>query len=171
MFLALALGVAMPVQARLQCVTYARAESGIDIHGNARTWWDQAEGHYRRGQEPRVGAVLNFRPSAAMPMGHVAVVSRIIDSRTIALDHANWSRPGMVEHDALAVDVSEKGDWSEVRVWNAPSGSLGLRQNPTFGFIYGEEESAGGPVIAQAPDSGADVALARADPFASRLGL
>ena len=94
------------------------------------------DGRYERGQEPKVGAVLNFRPTGAMPQGHVAVVSKIIDSRTIELDHANWSRPGMIERGVLAVDVSPAGDWSSVRVWYGPSGSLGLRESPTFGFIY-----------------------------------
>lgn len=129
-------------QARLQCVPYAREVSGIDIHGNALTWWDQAEGEYRRGQEPEVGAVLTFRPTRAMPLGHVAVVSKIVDDRHIILNHANWSRPGMIEREALAVDVSEAGDWSEVRVWYAPSGGLGVRTNPTFGFIYRDAPAA-----------------------------
>jgi len=167
-FFALALGIAMPAQARLQCVPYARAESGIDIHGNAKTWWAQADGRYARGQEPKVGAVLNFRPTGAMPQGHVAVVSKIIDARTIELDHANWSRPGMIEHDALAVDVSEKGDWSVVRVWYAPSGSLGERENPTFGFIYGDAETA--PVLAQGSGGSGELATARTVAFAAPLG-
>ncbi|MDE2563894.1 MAG: CHAP domain-containing protein [Sphingomonadales bacterium] len=120
----------------LQCVPYARRVSGIDIRGNARTWWSQAEGVYARGDAPRVGAVLAFKASGAMPYGHVATVARVIDDRHVLLDHANWSRPGMIEHGAMAVDVSDAGDWSEVRVWYAPSGSLGLRANPAYGFIY-----------------------------------
>jgi hypothetical protein len=138
--LALALGCAAPALARghLQCVPYARQVSGIDIHGNARTWWAQAAGVYDRGQEPRVGAVLAFRPTAAMPYGHVAVVSRIVDDRHLLLDHANWSGPGRIEHAALAEDVSAAGDWSDVRVWYAPAGALGQRVNPTYGFIYAD---------------------------------
>jgi surface antigen len=123
-------------QAHLQCVPYAREVSGIDIHGNAWTWWDQASGLYERGQQPRVGAVLAFRATAAMPFGHVAVVSQVVDSRHLLLDHANWSGPGRIEHAALAEDVSEAGDWSSVRVWYAPAGGLGSRTNPTYGFIY-----------------------------------
>ncbi|WP_338467702.1 CHAP domain-containing protein [Novosphingobium sp. ZN18A2] len=120
----------------LQCVPYARRVSGIEIHGNARTWWGQAAGTYARGNEPEVGAVLAFKGTRAMPYGHVATVARVIDERHILLNHANWSRPGMIEHDALAVDVSDAGDWSRVRVWFAPIGDLGSRENPTFGFIY-----------------------------------
>jgi surface antigen len=125
----------------LQCAPYARSVSGIDIHGNAWTWWDQASGLYQRGQQPRIGAVLAFRATAAMPFGHVAMVSQIVDQRHLLLDHANWSGPGRIEHAALAEDVSEAGDWSNVRVWYAPSGGLGTRTNPTYGFIY-----ANGPV-------------------------
>jgi surface antigen len=141
--LLLAFSCTSPALARgtLQCVPYARSVSGIDIHGNAWTWWDQASGLYERGQRPRIGAVLAFRASAAMPFGHVAVVSQIVDERHLLLDHANWSGPGRIEHAALAEDVSEAGDWSNVRVWYARSGGLGTRTNPTYGFIY-----ANGPV-------------------------
>jgi hypothetical protein len=134
--------------AHLQCVPYARAESGIAIHGNAGTWWGQAAGHYRRGAEPQIGAVLAFQPSRAMPIGHVAVVAAVVDSRHILLNHANWSGPGRIERAALAEDASAAGDWSEVRVWYAPQHSLGLRANPTFGFIYHEAPAEVAPAFA-----------------------
>jgi hypothetical protein len=137
-----ATAAAAPASAALQCVPYARAQSGIDIRGNALTWWGQAEGRYNRGPQPRVGAVLAFRPTRAMPIGHVAVVAEVVDSRHIYLNHANWSGPGRIERRALAVDVSENGDWSAVRVWYASQGSLGVRANPTFGFIYNEAPDA-----------------------------
>lgn len=141
----LAGAAATPAAAYLQCAPYARAQSGIDIHGNAGTWWGQAAGHYRRGAEPEVGAVLAFQPSRAMPIGHVAVVGAVVDSRHILLNHANWSGAGRIERAALAEDVSEKGDWSEVRVWYAPQHSLGLRTNPTFGFIYRDSPADAAP--------------------------
>src|SRR5690606_26308207 len=97
---------------------------------------------------PRLGAVLAFRPTGAMPQGHVAVVGKIVDDRHVLLDHANWSGPGKIERHALAEDVSEAGDWSEVRVWYAPIGKLGTRANPTFGFIYGDA-----PAPPLAPDA------------------
>lgn len=129
----------LPAMARvLQCVPYAREVSGIDIQGNAKTWWNQAEGRYERGNEPKVGAVLAFRATGAMPYGHVAVVGKILDDRHVLLNHANWSGPGKIERSALAEDVSEAGDWSEVKVWYAPIGKLGTRPNPTFGFIYNQ---------------------------------
>lgn len=127
----------------LQCVPYARQVSGIKIFGDAHTWWDQAAGKYARGTRPRVGAVMSFRPYGSMRLGHVAAVSRVIDSRTVLLRHANWSliggRRGQIEDDVRAVDVSDANDWSEVRVWFAPIGGLGSTRWPLNGFIYPEK--------------------------------
>ncbi|WP_434404313.1 CHAP domain-containing protein [Sphingobium sp. DN12] len=120
----------------LQCVPYARIVSGVEIYGDALTWWDQAQDHYKRGSIPKKGAVLAFRPVGPMTLGHVAVVSRILDGRRVLIRHANWSSPGAIEEDVLAIDVSDAGDWSQVRVWHSPTGQMGARINPTFGFIY-----------------------------------
>ena len=122
--------------ARLQCVTYARQISDVQISGNARDWWGNAEGTYERGDEPKAGAVLAFAGTRAMPYGHVAVVRKVVDARHILIDHANWSGPGAVDRGVVAVDVSAAGDWSEVRVWYAPTKSVGLRASPAHGFIY-----------------------------------
>lgn len=129
-------------QSVLQCAPYARDRSGIPLHGNAATWWDQAEGAYSRGQSPLSGSVLVFKATKTIPYGHVAVVDRVVDQRHVLLDHANWSRPGMIEHDAMAEDVSQAGDWSQVRVWYAPSAGMGLRSNAAFGFIYKQPRAA-----------------------------
>lgn len=124
----------------LQCVPYAREVSGIQIRGDAWTWWDQAEGKYARGYRPKVGAVMAFKPYGKMELGHVAAVSRIVDSRTVLLRHANWSpidgRRGQIEDNVEAVDVSPDNDWSEVRVWFAPIQGLGGTHWPVQGFIY-----------------------------------
>lgn len=130
--------VSLSVQAAtaLQCVPYARAVSGVALYGDALTWWDQAQDRYKRGHKPKKGAVLAFRPNGPMTLGHVAVVSRIIDDRQVLVRHANWSAPGAIEEDVLAIDVSNEGDWSEVRVWHSPTAQMGARINPTFGFIY-----------------------------------
>ncbi|GAB5349549.1 CHAP domain-containing protein [Alteriqipengyuania sp. 357] len=150
--IALAVGPVAAQARHLQCVPYARQVSGIQIHGNALTWWGQADGRYPRGGEPQVGAVLAFRPTGAMPLGHVAVVSAILDDRRILLDHANWSGPGVIDSGVLAIDVSAEGDWSSVRVWYGPSGGLGSRHNPTFGFIYkAEPEPQPEPTLARSP--------------------
>ncbi len=127
----------------LQCVPYARQVSGVQIHGDAYTWWAQAAGHYDRGYEPRVGAVMAFKPHGNMRLGHVAAVSRIIDSRTVLLRHANWSlingRRGQIEDNVRAVDVSPGNDWSEVRVWFDPIQALGTTHWPVTGFIYNQK--------------------------------
>ncbi|MDI1294594.1 MAG: CHAP domain-containing protein [bacterium] len=120
----------------LQCVPYARIVSGVDIYGDALNWWDQAQDHFKRGHKPKKGAVLAFKPAGPMTLGHVAVVSKILDDRRVLIRHANWSAPGAIEEDVLAIDVSEEGDWSQVRVWHSPTAQMGARINPTFGFIY-----------------------------------
>lgn len=118
---------------RLWCVPFARAVTGVDIRGNAKTWWAQAKNRYARGQEPQVGAVMAFAASRSMPMGHVAVVSKVVSEREILIDQANWER-NRITQDTLVVDVSENGDWSRVKVANS-GGTLG-RVNPVNGFIY-----------------------------------
>lgn len=133
---------AAPASARgLQCVPYARMISGIQLFGNAKTWWSQAAGKYARGNEPRVGAVLAFSATRSMPLGHVATVGKIISSREVLLNHANWSYRGGIERSARAIDVSPNNDWSEVKVWFARIGDFGLRTNPARGFIYSETPS------------------------------
>ncbi len=123
----------------LQCVPFAREASGVSIFGNANTWWGQAEGRYDRGGEPRVGAVIHFPSTRAMPIGHVAVVSRIVSSREILIDHANWSWRGQIERDVRVVDVSPNNDWSMARVWYGRIDDLGIRPNPVSGFIYPQQ--------------------------------
>ncbi len=123
-----------------QCAPYAREVSGIQIRGNANTWWDQAAGKYERGHEPKIGSVLALKSYGKMRVGHVAMVSKIISDREVRLTHANWSRGGAIERDVRAIDVSEAGDWSKVKVWYAPMGDLGLTAYPAYGFIYAEED-------------------------------
>lgn len=135
--------------AHLECVPYARQLTGIRIYGDAHTWWGQAEGRYARGRTPRVGAVMAFKPHANSRLGHVAAVSRVIDSRTVLIRHSNWSpvdgRRGQIEDNVRAVDVSPDNDWSEVRVWYAPIRDLGSTRWPLAGFIYNREPGAGLP--------------------------
>lgn len=120
----------------LECVPYARQFSGIQIYGDAHTWWKQAEGRYARGHVPQVGAVMAIRPHNNSRLGHVAAVSRIIDSRTILLSHANWSYRGKIERNVTALDVSPGNDWSAVRIWFGPNRNLGTTRWPVAGFIY-----------------------------------
>ena len=157
-----ALMTATPAMAgRLQCVPFAREVSGIDIRGNAKTWWSQAEGRYDRGRTPKVGAVLAFSATGKMRYGHVAMVSRIVSDREVLLTHANWSRPGGIERDVRAVDVSEAGDWSKVRVWFASLHDLGRTAYPINGFIYADGAPAADIVAAPVADT-APVLIAQA---------
>jgi CHAP domain len=134
----------------LQCVPYARALSGVEIRGDAHTWWGQADGKYDRGNTPEVGAVLAFPPHGKMRLGHVAAVRRVVDDRTIIISHANWSTiggvRGHIEEDVRAVDVSDAGDWSRVRVWYTPNAALGSTQWPVHGFIYPKVKRSEGEV-------------------------
>ncbi|RJF85930.1 CHAP domain-containing protein [Sphingomonas cavernae] len=125
-----------------QCAPYARSISGIEIYGNAHTWWAQADGKYERGEAPEVGAVLAMKSSGKMRLGHVAMVSKIVSEREVLLTHANWSRGGRVERDVRAIDVSEAGDWSKVKVWYGPMGDLGMTEYPAYGFIYAKTKNA-----------------------------
>lgn len=119
----------------LQCVPFAREHSGIALVGNAVTWWNKAAGTYERGSRPEVGAVLNFRAIGRMNLGHVAVVSRVVDSRNVQIDHANWSSRGAISRNISVIDVSSSNDWTAVRVALARGDEYGSVY-PTFGFIY-----------------------------------
>jgi surface antigen len=128
-----------------QCVPFARLASGIQIFGNAHTWWTQATGKYDTGGAPKVGSVLVFRPKGSMKLGHVAVVDSIATERVITVDHANWSqingRRGQIEEDVTIVDVSPSADWSQVKVWYDPIGDLGTTVYPTYGFIHQDQKA------------------------------
>lgn len=162
-----ALMTVAPAQARyLQCVPFAREVSGIAIRGNANTWWGQAAGRYERGHVPQEGAVMAFKATRGMPVGHVAMVSRIVSDREVLLTHANWSRRGGIERDVRAIDVSPAGDWSMVRVWFAGSGDLGTTNYPLAGFIYADKA----PTIeAEAPLAPMTIATTASAPVAGAL--
>ena len=138
----LAPSAAMAKSRYLQCVPFAREVSGVEIYGNAKTWWSQAAGRYERGQAPRVGAVMAMPAIRKMPLGHVATVSQIVSDREVLLTHANWSRRGGIERNVRAVDVSAAGDWSLVKVWFAGNGDLGTTSYPVSGFIYPKQINA-----------------------------
>jgi surface antigen len=168
--------VSVPASAKiLQCVPFARQVSGIEIHGNAKTWWAQAAGKYDRAGTPLVGSVMSFKAIRSMPYGHVAMVSRLVSDREVLLTHANWSRRGGIERDVRAVDVSAAGDWSAVRVWFAGSGGLGTTVYPLNGFIRPGKgaPSAVEPAIVPAaeplPTPGFTIATAAAVPVDAAL--
>jgi surface antigen len=128
----------VPTKRPLQCVPFARKASGIQIRGDAWTWWTKAEGIYERGRTPRVGAVLAMKRTRRLRLGHLAVVKQIVDDRVIIVDQANWLNRGRIHLNTAVVDVSRNNDWSAVRVWYTPGKRYGARTYPTHGFIYAE---------------------------------
>ncbi len=129
----------------LWCVPYARRVSHIELIGDAFLWWAEASGRYARGQRPEAGAVLAFHATAQMPLGHVAVVSRVINSREILVDQANWVH-NQISRNILVADISRDNNWTDVEV-ETTAGKLGVPY-PTYGFIY--DQSPDGMMIASA---------------------
>jgi surface antigen len=148
----------------LQCVPYAREVSHINLSGNAFLWWAEAAGRYARGTTPVEGAVLNFRAVGRMPLGHVAVVTSVIDNRTVLVTQANWVR-GTITNDVTVQDVSPNNDWTQVQVELGDSETWGAAY-PTYGFIYNQPASS--TIIASGAAQGNEVAEApRAAPVLS----
>lgn len=163
----------LPVAATggLSCVPFVRMATGMQISGDARHWWANAAGTYARGQVPERGAVLAFMGSGGMSRGHVGVVSRVVNARTILLDHSNWGGPGIrrgqVIRGAVVVDVSDRNDWTSVRVQVGHSAESFGRTYPTYGFIYNRPVGArimtvqarGATEVAEAPTPHAAIHL------------
>jgi surface antigen len=154
-----------------QCVPFARLISGIQIFGDARTWWNQAIGKYETGFQPKAGAVLCFKPTERMKLGHVAVVSQVLTERIVQITHANWSpiegSRGKVEKDVTVIDVSPAGDWSQVKVWYDPSRDLGGSTYPTYGFIY--QDAKAQMVAASRLNTAGNTAMAMAQSAATQM--
>jgi len=118
----------------LSCAPFARAETGVDLHGAAADWWTSADGRYERSHDPVVGSILVLDRESRLPSGHVAVVSRLAGPRRIEVVQANWV-PGELARDQPVIDVSEDGDWSMVRIWYPPVRAMGNHAYPALGFI------------------------------------
>lgn len=142
-------------RAHLQCVPFVRREAGVEIYGDANTWWQQARGRYERASLPQEGGVLVLRGYANANRGHVALVKEIVSPRVIIVDHANWLNGGEVTRDVPVRDVSPNGDWSQVQVWNVPGRHWGGRTYNVQGFILNLLDHAqGGPTqTVQAPEA------------------
>lgn len=122
-----------------ECVPFARALSGIDLTGDAWTWWAQAEGRYARGPAPEVSSVMVFRMTDALPLGHVAVVTAVTGPRRVLVSHRNWAGglgKGRIDLDRPVEDASSRNDWSSVRVWHEATGRLGPGIHPLAGFVH-----------------------------------
>jgi len=76
------------------------------------------------------------------------VVTTVLNSRLVEIDHANWAGPGAgrggVSRGIPVMDVSERNDWSEVRVGLGHTGDYGSVY-PTYGFIYDRPTTAASP--------------------------
>lgn len=140
----------------IQCVAFARSNSDVVLSGNAVNWWRNAEGVYARGSAPEAGSVLNFRANERMRLGHVAVVTDVIDSRTIQIDQSHWNARG-ISRAVTVVDVSENNDWTAVRVELGHRNTFGSIY-PTYGFIYAR------------PDRTGRIITARSDVIVPRVG-
>jgi hypothetical protein len=117
------------------CVEYARLRSGLEIFGDAKTWWQRAGSIYAKFTQPATDAVMVFSGSARIARGHVAVVARIVSPREIRVDQANWRNRGEIDHNTPVLDVSAQNDWSRVRVWDIGSNRFGSRVYAIKGFI------------------------------------
>jgi surface antigen len=122
-------------QKPLQCVPFARDHSGVKIFGDAYTWWDKAADKYPRSAMPESGSVMVLAGYAGPDRGHVAVVQKIVSTREIRVDHANWLDDGSIYLNDPVVDVSQDNDWSTVRVFNIQNGAWGGNIYPVQGFI------------------------------------
>jgi surface antigen len=109
--------------------------SGVALHGDAYTWWNQAAGRYERNSTPKAGSVLVLTNYAGPNHAHLAVVRQVVSDREIRIDHANWLNDGAIYEDDPVVDVSDENDWSKVRVWNLRASAWGTRVYPVQGFI------------------------------------
>ena len=140
------------------CVSYVQEFGTVDLRGDGWQWWDRAKGNYERGNTPRIGSILVLKRTQHMRHGHVAIVSDIVDSRTIRVDHANWgwnrATRGQIHLGMIVKDVSRNNDWSQTRFWYEPGDTLGSRTYPTAGFIYAPQPSAISGTVLRAADAG-----------------
>ena len=124
----------------ISCVPYVRGHSDVKVVGNAWQWWSHAAGLYERGNMPEVGGVLVFQANRHMHLGHVAVVSNVLNSRLIEIDQSNWPTGHGATHRVPVVDVSDRNDWTAVRVALGHSERFGSIY-PTYGFIYARPDT------------------------------
>jgi surface antigen len=132
-------GTAAGISEPVSCVPYARARSGIQLQGDAWTWWDAAAGLYERSRAPLPGSVLVIDRTARLRDGHVAVVAQVISRREIRVDHANWASgaaKGRIATSQRVVDISAANDWTLVRVWYPPINGLGASGYRVRGFVH-----------------------------------
>jgi hypothetical protein len=103
---------------------------------------DRLSKRIRGAPDPRGRVRVGRRGNRGEPeqsLGHVAVVSKVLNSREIVVDHANWLNERAIHRDTPVRDVSKNNDWSAVRVWYTPGKQYGAGVYPSHGFIYPEQ--------------------------------
>ncbi len=85
-----------------------------------------------------VGSVLALKRTWHLRLGHVAVVTKILNDREIVVEHANWLNRGDIHKSTPVRDVSKANDWSAVRLWYTPGNLWGRRTYSAHGFIHPE---------------------------------
>lgn len=128
--------------ADLECVSYARQVSGVQIQGDAGTWWHSAASRYGRSNKPTPMSVLVLRRTRQLPGGHVAVVRSVVGAREIRVDHANWDdrrTRGRFYENMSMIDVSPRNDWTSLRFWN---GADYGKTYAAHGFIHNRSVAA-----------------------------
>ncbi len=117
---------------RVWCVPFARTLSGIELRGNAETWFAVPRASTTAGQSPRWARSWC---SAARASCHGACGGGVADrvGREILIDHANWKR-NQISLKMSVIDISDANDWSLVKVAYDP-GQFG-RPYPISGFVY-----------------------------------
>ncbi len=133
------------------CVQYVRMVSPVQLAGDGWKWWDSAAGSYDRGSAPKADSIMVFGRTGGMQRGHVAVVREVVAAREVIIDHANWIGRGRVATGVRVVDVSARGDWSQVRVWHSGSDVMGNKVYPIRGFVYATPQQKPELPIMQAP--------------------
>ncbi len=122
-----------------QCALFAREFTGINIRGDAWSWWDLAASQYPRANVPKADTILVLRATPQLKLGHVAIVKKVVGPREILVTHANWGNDDptrRIIHDSTAVaDVSPNNDWTQLRFFNAPAHAFG-KVYEAYGFIY-----------------------------------
>jgi surface antigen len=123
----------------ISCVPYARDVSGVQIRGDAYTWWQQAQGRYARGNVPKVGAIYVLAKTSKLKHGHLAVVTQVLDNRHIEVTHSNWGSDkatrSLIYKRMRVEDISSDNSWTNARFWNKDINTFGLPYT-AYGFIY-----------------------------------
>ena len=99
-------------------------EASTISHGDACQWWDDSYG-YKKGQEPRLGAIAVWQYGNSDSLGHVAIVERIEENGDIVISQGGWSNCDWYSNDTISAENGYALDYS--------NGHL-------LGFIYPEKE-------------------------------